>query len=310
MNDAELRARTEAALAIPLQVALHARPVDPDRPADGLEFPVTGLALNPGGTLHAGALGAIMELTGLLVLLPALAANEHAVTHHIATQILSAGPGRRRPRHGRAGAAHPAAGLRLGHGRGRRPAVGPLADHQVGDRDPLTEPDKRCAAVRRPIEEITVLPVRLSVYAACAVVVAALVVGAAAPVAAAPPDPPGRPEPGHRLGTGSAQAARDGGVPPGSLRALPLRDRRRDRRRRAGPRLRAEDADQAGDGGAGSRSLPNRRSSLGRTSLPFPGFDHRERPPRRDHRQPEQHARRGDLHEVSREPRVLGDLSK
>ena len=91
MNDAELRARTGAVLAIPLQVALHARPVDPDRPADGLEFPVTGLALNPGGTLHAGALGAIMELTGLLALLPALAANEHAVTHHIATQILSAG---------------------------------------------------------------------------------------------------------------------------------------------------------------------------------------------------------------------------
>ena len=80
-----------AALAIPLQVALHARPVDPERPADGLEFPVTGLALNPGGTLHAGALGAIMELSGLLALLPALAATEHAVTHHIATQILSAG---------------------------------------------------------------------------------------------------------------------------------------------------------------------------------------------------------------------------
>ena len=91
MNDAELRARIDAVLAIPLQVALHARPVDPDRPADGLQFPVTGLALNPGGTLHAGALGAIMELTGLLVLLPALAVDEHAVTHHIATQILSAG---------------------------------------------------------------------------------------------------------------------------------------------------------------------------------------------------------------------------
>jgi acyl-coenzyme A thioesterase PaaI-like protein len=91
MNAVELRARTDAALAIPLQVALHARPVDPERPADGLEFPVTGLALNPGGTLHAGALGAIMELSGLLVLLPELAATEHAVTHHIATQILSAG---------------------------------------------------------------------------------------------------------------------------------------------------------------------------------------------------------------------------
>ena len=91
MNAAELRARTGAVLAIPLQVALHARPVDPERPAYGLEFPVTGLALNPGGTLHAGALGAIMELSGLLALLPELAATEHAVTHHIATQILSAG---------------------------------------------------------------------------------------------------------------------------------------------------------------------------------------------------------------------------
>ena len=91
MNDAELRARIDTVLAIPLQAALHARPVDPDRPADGLQFPVTGMALNPGGTLHAGALGAIMELMGLLVLLPALAVDEHAVTHHIATQILSAG---------------------------------------------------------------------------------------------------------------------------------------------------------------------------------------------------------------------------
>jgi acyl-coenzyme A thioesterase PaaI-like protein len=91
MDAAELRARTGAVLAIPLQVALHAQPVDPERPADGLEFPVTGLALNPGGTLHAGALGAIMELSGLLALLPELAATEHAVTHHIATQILSAG---------------------------------------------------------------------------------------------------------------------------------------------------------------------------------------------------------------------------
>ncbi len=91
MTAAELAARAEAALAIPLQVALHARPVDPARPADGLEFPVTELAVNPGGTLHAGALGAIMELAGLLALLPVLSATEHAVTHHIATQILSAG---------------------------------------------------------------------------------------------------------------------------------------------------------------------------------------------------------------------------
>lgn len=40
-----------------------------DRAAAALVFPVEGLAINPGGTLHAGALGAILELTGFLALL-------------------------------------------------------------------------------------------------------------------------------------------------------------------------------------------------------------------------------------------------
>src|SRR4051812_36839545 len=48
------------------------------------------------------------------------------------------------------------------------------------------------------------MPIRSSVYAACAVVVAALVVGAAAPVAAAPPDPVG---PGGLAGSDTAAAA-------------------------------------------------------------------------------------------------------
>ncbi|MBA3905072.1 MAG: PaaI family thioesterase [Pseudonocardiales bacterium] len=91
MTASEFQTRANAVLAIPLQAALHARPIDPDRPSAGLEFPVTGLAMNPGGTLHAGALGAILELAGLLALLPALEAGEHAVTHHISTQILSPG---------------------------------------------------------------------------------------------------------------------------------------------------------------------------------------------------------------------------
>lgn len=88
---ADLDARAAAALAIPLQDALGARAADPADPTAGVVFPVRGLAINPGGTLHAGALGAIMELTGLLALLPHLAASEHAVTHHISTQILSPG---------------------------------------------------------------------------------------------------------------------------------------------------------------------------------------------------------------------------
>lgn len=88
---ADLADRAAAALAIPLQDALGARLIDPADPTGGLVFPVAGLAINPGGTLHAGALGAILELTGFLALLPELAATEHAVTHHISTQILSAG---------------------------------------------------------------------------------------------------------------------------------------------------------------------------------------------------------------------------
>ncbi len=88
-----LSERVQAALDIPLQSALGARPADPERPTGGLLFPVDGLAINPGGTLHAGALGAILELQGFLTLLPELADDEHAVTHHISTQLLS--PGRR-----------------------------------------------------------------------------------------------------------------------------------------------------------------------------------------------------------------------
>jgi acyl-coenzyme A thioesterase PaaI-like protein len=91
MTPSELQTRVDAMLAIPLQAALHASPIDPDHPCGGLEFPVTGLAINPGGTLHAGALSTILEAAGFLALLPALGAGEHAVTHHISTQILSAG---------------------------------------------------------------------------------------------------------------------------------------------------------------------------------------------------------------------------
>ena len=53
------------------------------------------------------------------------------------------------------------------------------------------------------------------------------------------------PSQASRLGARPAQAARDGGVPAGPVRALPVRDGRRDRRRRAGGRVRAGDADEA-----------------------------------------------------------------
>lgn len=91
LSAATLAERAAAALAIPLQEALGARPADPAAPTGGLVFPVRDLALNPGGTLHAGALGAVLELQGFLTLLPELADDEHAVTHHISTQLLSPG---------------------------------------------------------------------------------------------------------------------------------------------------------------------------------------------------------------------------
>lgn len=91
MTNVDLGDRAALALSVPLQGALGARLIDPADPARGVVFPVTGLAINPGGTLHAGALGAILELAAYLALLPELAATEHAVTHHISTQILSPG---------------------------------------------------------------------------------------------------------------------------------------------------------------------------------------------------------------------------
>jgi acyl-coenzyme A thioesterase PaaI-like protein len=88
---ADLAARAAQALAVPLQVALRVRFLDATDPTRGLVLPVSSLAINPGGTLHAGALGAVLEFAGFLALLPTLAATEHAVTHHISTQFLSAG---------------------------------------------------------------------------------------------------------------------------------------------------------------------------------------------------------------------------
>ena len=49
---------------------------------------VAGIAVTPYGTLHGAALAAALELTGFLAVLPTLGADEHAVTHHIATQHL------------------------------------------------------------------------------------------------------------------------------------------------------------------------------------------------------------------------------
>lgn len=76
-------------LDVPLQHALGARLLDDDNPGAGLCFPATGLAATPYGTMHAGALGSIMEAAGFLVVLPHLDPAEHAVTHASSIQYLS-----------------------------------------------------------------------------------------------------------------------------------------------------------------------------------------------------------------------------
>lgn len=88
----DLSVRADAALSVPLQHALGARLADPADPTAGVVFPVTGLALNGAGGLHAGALAGVLELAGLLAALPELGPDEHAVTHAIATQLLAAAP--------------------------------------------------------------------------------------------------------------------------------------------------------------------------------------------------------------------------
>jgi acyl-coenzyme A thioesterase PaaI-like protein len=85
-----LLTRAEQALTVPLQHALGARLINPDDPAAGACFEVTGLASNGAGALHSAALDTIIELAGYLAVLPVLAEHEHAITHAISTQLVAA----------------------------------------------------------------------------------------------------------------------------------------------------------------------------------------------------------------------------
>ncbi|BCK53388.1 PaaI family thioesterase [Nocardia wallacei] len=92
VDDGDLRARADAALLVGLQHALGAELIDTDDPTAGVRFPVRGLAVTPAGTLHAGALNAVIELAGYLAVAPTLGPGEHAVTHAISTQFVRAAP--------------------------------------------------------------------------------------------------------------------------------------------------------------------------------------------------------------------------
>ena len=80
--------RALEALEVALPRALGASLRDPADAGAGVVFPVVGLAVTPMGTLHAAALAAVVEAAGFLAVLPTLGPDEHAVTHHIATQLV------------------------------------------------------------------------------------------------------------------------------------------------------------------------------------------------------------------------------
>ncbi|GAA0646117.1 hypothetical protein GCM10010174_81450 [Kutzneria viridogrisea] len=90
LSGEELAARAETALAVPLQHALGARLLDPADPPAGVCFTVGELAANGVGGLHAAALQAVLELAGYLAVLPHLTVAEHAVTHAVSAQFVSA----------------------------------------------------------------------------------------------------------------------------------------------------------------------------------------------------------------------------
>jgi hypothetical protein len=112
--------RVAAALAVPLPHAPGARLVDEADPVAGVAFRVTGLAGNAAGGPHPAALSALSalsELAGHLAALPGPAADEHGVTHAIATPARGGrARGRGGGRPGGAGPAHPAARPRHGLG--------------------------------------------------------------------------------------------------------------------------------------------------------------------------------------------------
>ena len=84
--------RAQQALSVPLQARLGAQLLDPSDPTTGVRFLPGELADNGAGGVHAAALQTLLEVAGYLALLPSLRVTEHAVTHAVATQFISAAP--------------------------------------------------------------------------------------------------------------------------------------------------------------------------------------------------------------------------
>ncbi|KAA1020488.1 hypothetical protein FVA95_21305 [Pseudonocardia sp. EV170527-09] len=84
--------RVALVLAVPLQAALGARPVDDADPAAGVAFEIGELADGGAGGAHAGALAVGLEVGALLAVLPHLTEAEHAVSVSTAVTLPAQAP--------------------------------------------------------------------------------------------------------------------------------------------------------------------------------------------------------------------------
>ncbi len=130
LSGTELADRAALALGLPLAAALDVRLIDEADPTAGVWFDVApGIADNGAGGVHASVLGAVLELSAYLALLPQLRRDEHAVTNTVSTQLL--GPARHGERIEARGAADARTG-RLGFvGAAASGPTGPVARTQV-----------------------------------------------------------------------------------------------------------------------------------------------------------------------------------
>lgn len=82
--------RARRALETPLLRFLGASLPDDGAELCGLSIEVTGNALNAVGALHGGAIATLLDVAAYLAVIPALAADEEAVTHAFAASYLAA----------------------------------------------------------------------------------------------------------------------------------------------------------------------------------------------------------------------------
>jgi uncharacterized protein (TIGR00369 family) len=90
-SDTEIRTVAHQTLSVPLLRLLQAKLIDEDDPSVGTVITVDENALNAVGSLHAGAIAMLLEVTAYLSLLPDLARDEEAATHAFSASYIRGG---------------------------------------------------------------------------------------------------------------------------------------------------------------------------------------------------------------------------